>query len=174
MHGNGVAAGRGNHQPLVVVDAEGCHARLAQGGFHPLQVDAQAVQLDEAAAAADHLVQSVGRTARDVTRPQGIDGFAHCQIRWTVCVAHHDVRTVIDELAHLGVGPILEWIETVLEWIETEGAAGNRQADRVRVGLCEFRWQAGHPGSGFGCAVHDEQLPAPPLAECGETAHAIR
>ena len=76
-----VGAHRGNHQPFVVVDAEGRHALRAQRGFHPLQIDAQPVQLDEAAAAADHLVQPVGCAARDVTGVQRVDRLAQRQIR---------------------------------------------------------------------------------------------
>ena len=67
LHGMLVGADRGNHQPLVVVDAEGCHALRAQRGLNALQIDAQAVELDEAAAAADHLVEPVG--VRRATSP---------------------------------------------------------------------------------------------------------
>ena len=76
-----VVAHRRDHEPLVVVGAEGGHAVRAEGGLHPLQVDAQAVQLDEAAAAADHLVQPVGRTACDVAGVQGVDHLAQAQVR---------------------------------------------------------------------------------------------
>ncbi len=121
-----VGAHRGNHQPLVVVDAEGCHALGAQRGLNALQVDAQAVQLDEAAAAADHLVQPVGVSARDVTGVQRVDCLAKRQIRRTVRVAHHDVRPVIHQLAHVGIGPSFERLER-------EGATGDGPADRARV-----------------------------------------
>ena len=75
-----IVADCGDHQSLVVLGAERCHAVLAQGRLHPLQVDAQAVQLDEAAAPADHFVEPVGCAARDVTGAQGIDGFAQRKI----------------------------------------------------------------------------------------------
>ena len=123
LHRTLVAADRGNHEPLVVVDAEGCHALGAERGFHALQVDAQAVQLDEAAAAADHLVEPVGCAARDVTRVQGVDRLAQRQIRWAVRVAHHDVRPVVHQLADVGIGPSVERLDG-------EGATGDGSADR--------------------------------------------
>ena len=80
LYGMLIVADRGDHEPLVIVGAEGCHTVCAQCGLHPLQVDAQAIDLDEAAAAADHLVETVGCPARNVTGAQSVDGFAQRQV----------------------------------------------------------------------------------------------
>ena len=98
-------------KPIVAVGAEGRHAVLAEGGLHSLQVDAQAVQLDEAAAAADHLVEPVGCPARDVAGVQGVDGLAQRKVGAAVRVAHHDVRPAIDELADIGIRPPVDRLD---------------------------------------------------------------
>ena len=162
-----VVAHRGDHQPLVVVGAEGCHAVGAEGGLHPLQVDAQAVDLDEAAGAADHFVEPVGCATGDVTGAQGVDGLAQRQVRGAVCVAHHHVGPVVHQLADVGIRPSVERLDA-------EGAAGDRPADRRGARLREIRRQVGHSGGRLRRAVHDEQLPALAFAERGDAAHAFR
>ena len=118
----------------LVVDAEGRHTLGAQRGLDSMQIDAKAIKLDEAAAAADHLVQPVGVSARDVSGMQCVDGLAERQVRRTVRVAHHHVRPVEDQLTDVGIGPSLQRLEG-------EGAAGDRPADRAGVRLRELWWQ---------------------------------
>ncbi len=138
----------------------------AERGLHPLQVDAQAVQLDEAAAAADHFVDPVGRAARDITGVQGVDGLAKRQIRGTVRVAHHDIGAVVHQLADVGIRPSVERLEG-------ERPAGIGLPIDAGSRLREIWGQVSHSGGGFRRAVHHEQLPALALAERGEAAHAF-
>ena len=101
LHINAFGANGGDDEPLVVIDAEGRDALFAECGFHALQVDAQPVELDEAAAAADHLVEPVGRAPSDVARAQRVDRLAERQVGRAVRVAHHHVRALVHQFAHV-------------------------------------------------------------------------
>ena len=116
---------RGDHEAVVDVGAERRHTAVAQRRLDALEVDAQAVHLDEAAAAADHFVQPVGAAAGDVAGVQGVDGLAERQVGGPVRVAHHHVGPAVDQLADIVVGPSVERLDG-------ERSAGDRSADRGR------------------------------------------
>ncbi len=157
----------GDHDGVVVAGAERRHPLGAQRGLDLLEIDTQAVHLDESAVAADDLVQSVGAASRDVARAQRLDRLAERQVVEAVRVAHHHVGAAVDELADVVVGP-------TFQWLDRERSAADRPADCIRPGQHEFWWQKGHSGGRLGCAVHHEQLETLILREFGESAHALR
>ena len=91
--------GVGECDPVSVTGAHRGHAPAAQLRFELLQVDAQPEHLDEAARAADHLVESVGALPGDVAGTQFCQGAAARQIGPVPRVPHHDVRALVDEFA---------------------------------------------------------------------------
>ena len=96
-----VLAGRGDHQPVVDLGAERGDALLTQRGLQPLQIDAQAVHLDETAAAADHLVQPIRAAPGDIAGAQCVHGLAERQIGGLVCVTHHHIGPAVDEFTRV-------------------------------------------------------------------------
>ena len=146
--------------------AAGGQPALSECRIDVLKIDTQAEHFRESASAADHLVQPFIGALGEVAGPQfARQSVPEREVLGGLCIPQHDVRPRIYELASpvRGVG----------QGLESEGSAGNRPPDGVRMGGGEIWWQVGHPGCGLGLPVHDEQVPTAASAEFGVASNAL-
>ena len=160
------------HQPVAAVGGRGHDTAGGEQLLHVVEVDPEAEDLGDPAAAPDHLEQSVVPLAADVTGPQGGHGAAEGQVGRGLGVPQHHVGPVVDELADLGVVRPRE--RPLGERLDGERPARDRDADGAGGVEGQQRRQPGHPGGRLGLAVHHEQVPPALAAQRGPAAYVVR
>jgi hypothetical protein len=153
-----------HHQDLVGACACGFDAEIGQDAFHLPEVHPQPDDLDEPAAPPHHFVDACRVAFGQVTGAEFVDCAAGAEILRGFGVAQHHVGSGVDELAVLQPG----------HRVDAECAAGHRDADGAGMLCSQAGREVGHPGSGLGLTVHDEQFPAIPAAEFGVALHPLR
>ena len=138
-------------------------------------IDAQPRDLRKALAAPDNPEKALGVALGDVARLQLIDLMASCQIAAALGIAHHHIRSAIDELTSLACS--FDGHAALVD--QAERATGNGDADAISVSGKALRRHIGNARRRFGLPVHEEQLlatvrqaPAPAVHKVGRHASA--
>ena len=137
----------------------------------PVQVDPEPEHLGHPRAAADDLEEPVLALTADVAGAQLVHRAAQRQVGGALGVPEHHVVPAIDQLTDLRLARPGQ--RSLGQRLDGEGAAGDRDADRLGSVGGQQRRQPGHPGGRLGGAVHHHEVPAAALSEQGVAADGL-